>query len=88
MPALAGAPRKIAPSGPLVLSRPQWSSDGARLACVVAPPDDANRVRVDVVSLGSDGHAAQGDGEVTGTAIETSLATTLQVTLHKKMPLR
>lgn len=40
-----------------------------------------------LLSIG-DGHAAQGDGEVTGTAIETSLATTLQVTLHKRMPLR
>ena len=35
-----------------------------------------------------DGHAAQGDGEVTGTAIETSLSTTLQITLRKKKPLR
>ena len=40
-----------------------------------------------LLSIG-DGHAAQGDGEVTGTAIETSLSTTLQVVLHKKMPLR
>jgi len=40
-----------------------------------------------LLSIG-DGHAAQGDGEVTGTAIETSLATTIQVMLHKKKPLR
>ncbi|MCC7181292.1 MAG: acetamidase/formamidase family protein [Acidobacteria bacterium] len=40
-----------------------------------------------LLSIG-DGHAAQGDGEVTGTAIETSLATTIQVVLHKKKPLR
>ena len=40
-----------------------------------------------LLSIG-DGHAAQGDGEVTGTAIETSLGTTLQVVLHKKKPLR
>jgi len=40
-----------------------------------------------LLSIG-DGHAAQGDGEVTGTAIETSLSTTLQITLRKKKPLR
>jgi acetamidase/formamidase len=40
-----------------------------------------------LLSIG-DGHAAQGDGEVSGTAIETSLATTLQIVLHKKKPLR
>jgi acetamidase/formamidase len=40
-----------------------------------------------LLSIG-DGHAAQGDGEVSGTAIETSLATTLHVVLHKKKPLR
>jgi len=40
-----------------------------------------------LLSIG-DGHAAQGDGEVTGTAIETSLATTIEVVLHKKKPLR
>lgn len=40
-----------------------------------------------LLSIG-DGHAAQGDGEVSGTAIETSLATTLEVRLHKRKPLR
>jgi acetamidase/formamidase len=40
-----------------------------------------------LLSIG-DGHAAQGDGEVTGTAIETSLSTTLQVVVRKKKPLR
>lgn len=40
-----------------------------------------------LLSIG-DGHAAQGDGEVSGTAIETSLATTLHVILHKRKPLR
>jgi acetamidase/formamidase len=40
-----------------------------------------------LLSIG-DGHAAQGDGEVTGTAIETSLSTTLQVTVHKRRPVR
>ncbi len=36
-----------------------------------------------LLSIG-DGHAAQGDGEVSGTAIETSLAGTVQVLLHKR----
>jgi acetamidase/formamidase len=40
-----------------------------------------------LLSIG-DGHAAQGDGEVTGTAIETSLSTTLEIVLHKRKPLR
>jgi len=40
-----------------------------------------------LLSIG-DGHAAQGDGEVSGTAIETSLASTLQITLRKTRPLR
>jgi acetamidase/formamidase len=40
-----------------------------------------------LVSIG-DGHAMQGDGEVSGTAIETSLKTTLQVHLHKRLRLR
>jgi acetamidase/formamidase len=40
-----------------------------------------------LLSIG-DGHAAQGDGEVSGTAIETSLATTIEVRLHKRKPLR
>jgi eukaryotic-like serine/threonine-protein kinase len=56
MPALAGAPRKIATTGLVDSSRPQWSADGTKLACVVTPanfPDDAG---VDVVSLG-DGEA-------------------------------
>jgi acetamidase/formamidase len=35
-----------------------------------------------LLSIG-DGHAAQGDGEVSGTAIETSMAGTVQVVLHK-----
>jgi acetamidase/formamidase len=35
-----------------------------------------------LLSIG-DGHAAQGDGEVSGTAIETSLSGTVQVLLHK-----
>lgn len=34
-----------------------------------------------------DGHAAQGDGEVSLTAIETSLSPTLEFTLHKDIPL-
>ena len=40
-----------------------------------------------LLSIG-DGHASQGDGEVSGTAIETSLGTTLEVRLHKRKPLR
>jgi acetamidase/formamidase len=40
-----------------------------------------------LLSIG-DGHAMQGDGEVSGTAIETSLATTLEIVLHKEMHLR
>jgi acetamidase/formamidase len=40
-----------------------------------------------LLSIG-DGHAMQGDGEVSGTAIETSLSTTLEVMLHKGMALR
>jgi acetamidase/formamidase len=36
-----------------------------------------------LLSLG-DGHAMQGDGEVTGTALETSLRGTVQVTLRKR----
>jgi acetamidase/formamidase len=39
------------------------------------------------LSIG-DGHAAQGDGEVSGTAIETSLTGTVEVVLHKGMRLR
>jgi acetamidase/formamidase len=35
-----------------------------------------------LLSIG-DGHAAQGDGEVSGTAIETSMSGTVQVLLHK-----
>ena len=35
-----------------------------------------------LLSIG-DGHAAQGDGEVSGTAIETSLGGTVQVILHR-----
>ena len=35
-----------------------------------------------LLSIG-DGHAMQGDGEVTGTALETSLRGTVQVTLRK-----
>ena len=35
-----------------------------------------------LLSIG-DGHAAQGDGEVSGTAIETSLGGTVQVILHE-----
>jgi acetamidase/formamidase len=38
------------------------------------------------LSIG-DGHAAQGDGEVSGTAIETSLTGTVEVLLHKDMRL-
>ncbi len=34
-----------------------------------------------------DGHASQGDGEVSLTAIETSLSPTLEFTLHKDVPL-
>ena len=40
-----------------------------------------------LLSIG-DGHAAQGDGEVSGTAIETSLFATVQVVLHKDRTLR
>ena len=40
-----------------------------------------------LLSIG-DGHAAQGDGEVSGTAIETSLYGTVQVVLHKDRKLR
>lgn len=40
-----------------------------------------------LLSIG-DGHAAQGDGEVSGTAIETSLYGTIEVILHKAMGLR
>ena len=36
-----------------------------------------------LLSIG-DGHAAQGNGEVSGTAIETSLTGTVQVLLHKR----
>jgi acetamidase/formamidase len=39
------------------------------------------------LSIG-DGHAAQGDGEVSGTAIETSLTGTVEVLLHKDVRLR
>jgi len=40
-----------------------------------------------LLSIG-DGHAAQGDGEVSGTAIETSLKGTIEVVLHKDRSLR
>jgi acetamidase/formamidase len=40
-----------------------------------------------LLSIG-DGHAAQGDGEVSGTAIETSLTGRVQVLLHKDARLR
>jgi acetamidase/formamidase len=40
-----------------------------------------------LLSIG-DGHAMQGDGEVSGTAIETSLAATIQVEVHKRALLR
>jgi Tol biopolymer transport system component len=54
MLALAGAPRKTAASGQLFnASRPQWSADGTKLACVAAPSDSPNRVGVDIISLGS-----------------------------------
>ena len=53
MPALAGAPRKIATSGRLHKSRPQWSADGTKLACVAAPANAPDDVGVDIVSLGS-----------------------------------
>jgi len=39
-----------------------------------------------LLSIG-DGHAAQGDGEVSGTAIETSLTARVQVLLHEDMRL-
>ncbi len=39
-----------------------------------------------LLSIG-DGHAAQGDGEVSGTAIETSLRGTVQILLHKDVAL-
>src|SRR5215831_6508322 len=40
-----------------------------------------------LISFG-DGHAMQGDGEVTLTALETSLRGTVQITVRKGMPLR
>ena len=40
-----------------------------------------------LLSIG-DGHAAQGDGEVSGTAIETSLRGTVEVILHRDRTLR
>ena len=40
-----------------------------------------------LLSIG-DGHAAQGDGEVSGTAIETSLSGTIEIVLHKDRTLR
>jgi acetamidase/formamidase len=40
-----------------------------------------------LLSIG-DGHAAQGDGEVSGTAIETSLHGTIEIVLHKDRTLR
>ena len=40
-----------------------------------------------LLSIG-DGHARQGDGEVTGTAVETSLRGTLELRLHKGQRLR
>ena len=40
-----------------------------------------------MLSIG-DGHAAQGDGEVSGTAIETSLYGTIEVVLHRDRSLR
>jgi len=40
-----------------------------------------------LISLG-DGHAAQGDGEVCGTAIECPMTVTFKVTLHKNQPLQ
>jgi acetamidase/formamidase len=40
-----------------------------------------------LLSVG-DGHAMQGNGEVTGTALETSLRGTLEVRLHKRQRLR
>jgi acetamidase/formamidase len=39
-----------------------------------------------LLSIG-DGHAAQGDGEVSGTAIETSLRGTIQITVRKDLTL-
>jgi acetamidase/formamidase len=36
-----------------------------------------------LLSIG-DGHALQGDGEVSGTAVEASLSTTIEVVLHKR----
>jgi len=40
-----------------------------------------------LLSMG-DGHAMQGDGEVTLTALETSLRGTVQVTVRKGLPVR
>jgi acetamidase/formamidase len=40
-----------------------------------------------LLSIG-DGHAAQGDGEVSGTAVEASLTGTVEVLLHKDRTLR
>lgn len=40
-----------------------------------------------LLSIG-DGHAAQGDGEVSGTAIETSLGGTFEIILHRDRTLR
>lgn len=40
-----------------------------------------------LLSIG-DGHAAQGDGEVSGTAVETSLYGTIEIVLHKGVALK
>jgi acetamidase/formamidase len=40
-----------------------------------------------LISIG-DGHAVQGDGEVTGSAVETSLKGEIQVVLHKEMHIK
>lgn len=48
MPALTGAPRKVISTGPLNPSRPQWSSTGADLACIVSA---AARPKIEVVSV-------------------------------------
>lgn len=43
--------------------------------------------REDALFLAGDGHAVQGDGEVTGTAIEISQTVTLQFFVHPQRPL-
>ena len=77
----------VAPSGPARSTIPPTENggnmdtrhliDGSRLWLPVAVPDA-------LFSLG-DGHAAQGDGEVCGTAIETPVRVTVRLTIRRDM---